>query len=155
LNTSSKIYWYGFTRQLKELYYLLLYENYISCGWDDFFTHFTGKKFSETPAYSVKIKWKGEMYLLALTINHLMEKGFLQFPQDEVISVVKIHFTSINKGDFDKYEMYQNKHSAKKLKLKLEALFPATSGYRCKTRLFYKARNKQPQKSVLEKLGIV
>jgi len=137
----NKIYWYGFTRQLKELYYLLTYEKFISCGWDEFFTHFTGKKFTITLNPKSKLKWEGEKDLLVLIVNHLVEKRFLDS------EAMTEHFKF--------YQKNKTKSSAKKLQVRLGALFPATSGYRCKERLFYRVRNKDPESVVFKNCGIV
>jgi hypothetical protein len=144
----GKIYFNGFTRQLKELYYLLSYEGYIACDIDEFFTHFTGKKFTPTEKPKVKLEWNEEKYLIALLVNHLIEKRFLD---DDIM---KTHFTGVSDAALNQYNENKNSASAKKLQILLNNLFPATSGYRCKERLFYKARNKEPQIAVLENCGI-
>jgi hypothetical protein len=133
---TNKIYWYGFTRQLKELFYLLRHEKLISCEWDEFFTHFTGKKFTLTQKPKTKLTWNGEKYLLAVITAHLIEKRFLDSDN------LKEHFENI-KDSKNEFEKNKNKPSSKKLQKKLDYLFPATSGYRCKERLFYRGRNKQ------------
>jgi|SRR4030095_11346901 len=151
---SAKIYWYGFTRQLNELYSLLFFERFISCEWDEFFTHFTGKKFTITPEPKRKLKWKGDKYSLALILSHLIEKRFLNSSFEENITIMKRHFENFSGPVLNEFEKNKKKPAAKRLQLKIDSLFPATSGYRCKERLFYRARNKKPQPEVLKNSGI-
>ncbi len=125
-----KIYWYGFKRQLQEFYRLLRSENIITCDIDEFFAHFTGKKLAIENDYTSKIKWNGTVDSMQTVINHLAEMRFLQ-KEDTELKVFQSHFS-----------ITQSKINSKRLKENLQLLFPATSGYRCKERLFYKARNK-------------
>lgn len=144
----GKIYFNGFTRQLKELYYLLSYEDYIACDIDEFFTHFTGKKFTLTGKPKGKLTWNKEKYLVPQLIAYLIEKRFLD---DDIM---KTHFEDVSDSDLSQYNENKDSSSAIKLQILLDRMFPATSGYRCKERLFYKARNKEPQLAVLENCGI-
>lgn len=125
-----KIYWYGFKRQLNEFYLLLRAEEIISCTLDEFFSHFTGKKLAIEDDYTTKIKWHGNAASMQTVIDHLAEMRFLQ-KEDTQLKVFRTHF-----------RVTEDKINTKHLKKKLQLLFPATSGYRCKERLFYKARNK-------------
>jgi hypothetical protein len=151
----GKIYWNCFTRQIKELYFLLQSEGCINCGLDEFLKHFTGKKITDLGKPGGKIKWLKDNQLLSVLASHLTEKGFLDGTSEENVKILLEHFIGNDKPAIINFETVEKSIETGKFQLKLEALFPATSGYRCKTRLFYKARNKQPQKSVLEKLGIV
>jgi hypothetical protein len=154
---SSKIYWYGFKRQLKELFYLLLFENYITCEWDEFLSHFTGKKFDQNQKFRInkkynrKLIWNKEGYLLILITNHLLQKGFLI---SDTLDFLKSHFQNIPVSALKQYEKNKNKPATKKLQSKLDCLFPAPSGYRCKERLYYRSRNLEPQNKVLKKCGL-
>jgi hypothetical protein len=139
-----KIYWYGFKRQLYEFYHLLSSENIISCGVDEFFSHFTGKKLAIENDYISKIKWQGGVESMQVIIHHLAEKRFLQ-QDDTELKVFKSHFRVTAKS---------NKMEQRLLRKKLELLFPATSGYSCKERLFYKARNKDSISKLLNDLNI-
>lgn len=140
-----KIYWYGFKRQLHEFYHLLRSENVIICDVDEFFSHFTGKKLAIENDYSSKIKWQGSVESMQAVIHHLAEKRFLQ-GEDTELKVFKSHF---------RVTAESNKTQQRSLRKKLELLFPATSGYRCKERLFYKARNKKDSLTkLLSELGI-
>jgi hypothetical protein len=151
----NKIFWYGFKRNLAELYFLLYYEKFISCDEDEFISHFTGKKFRVNENSRGKVIWNGEMYLLVLVLHHMVQKGFLQIKFDaNVISLLKEHFEGISHNDFGKSEKLKNSARAKKLRSKLECLFPETSGLRCKQRLYYKARNKESLDKVLRECGI-
>ena len=137
-----KIYWYGFKRQLIEFYHLLLSENLIDCNIDEFFPHFTGKKLAIEDDYTSKIKWLGNIDSMQVIIDHLAAKRFLQ-GEDTQLKVFKSHFriTDLNK--------IQNK----RLQKKLDFLYPETSGYRCKERLFYKSRNKTPLSKILAEIN--
>ena len=139
-----KIYWFGFKRQLIEFYHLLLSQNLIDCDIDEFFPHFTGKKLAIEEDYSSKIKWLGNADSMQLIIGHLTSKRFLQ-GEDTQLKTFKSHFRlsadSINSNH-------------KRLQKKLDFLYPETSGYRCKERLFYKARNKTPMSKLLNELSI-
>lgn len=150
----GKIYWNGFTRQLKELYYLLLGEGYVSCSMDEFLKHFTGKKITDLGRPGGKLEWKKEKYMLVPLINHLVEKRFLDGTPEENIIIFKEHIDSIPESVFKVYIENKNKTAAKDLRAKIEMLFPATSGYRCKERLYYKARNREPQREVLKNCGV-
>ncbi len=77
-------------------------------------------------------------------IDHLAEKRFLQ-NEDTELKVFKSHFR-VTAG--------LNEPRQRLLEKKLELLFPATSGYRCKERLFYKARNKDSLSKLLTELNI-
>ena len=136
-----KIYWYGFKRQLLEFYHLLRSENFIACDVDEFFSHFTGKKLAIEEDYNSKMKWQGNADSMQTIVRHLAEKRFLQ-GEDTELKVFKSHFRVT--GEL-------NKTRQNYLQKKLELLFPATSGYRCKERLFYKARNKEESISKLLK----
>jgi hypothetical protein len=143
----KKIYWYGFKRQLKELYYLLFAEGCISCSWDEFSVHFTGKKFGAERNYTKKLKWgKNENHLNSL-INYLTEKGFLRDSEN----VLK-HFNYVSNSAIKKNRNPRKQKRGEEFQFKLSRLFPASSGYRCKERLYYKARNKEPMNSVLNGL---
>lgn len=139
-----KIYWYGFKRQLYEFYLLLRSQNIISCDVDEFFSHFTGKKLAIENDYNSKIKWQGGVESMQVIIDHLAEKRFLQ-NEDTELKVFRSHF---------RVTAELNKTQLGLLQKKLELLFPATSGYRCKERLFYKARNKDSLSKLLTELNI-
>lgn len=150
MNESDKIFWYSFIRQLKELYFLLFTQKYISCGIDEFMSHFTGKKWkNEFQTSEKEIKWNSDKYLLILLINYLTEKGFLKTGSD-----LKKHFDNIGKSAVSEYTKNKNTTKAKKLRKKLETLFPETTGLRCKQRLYYRYRNKESMSSVLQNCGI-
>ena len=107
-------------------------------------SHFTGKKFGIETDYSKKLKWNNDKkYLLQLT-DHLSQKGF--FDKSVNNGMLKQHFSTVDKNTKNTV--------SKRFQSRLGLLFPAPSGYRCKERLFYKARNKMPQIIVLEKCGI-
>ncbi len=142
----DKIYWFCFKRQLKELYYLLFAEGYISSSWDEFSAHFTGKKFPIEKKYTKKLKWEKSKYTLTVLINYLFEKGFLKYSDNALR-----HFNNVSNPVSEKYRP-QNQKTAKEFQLKLNQLFPARSGYRCKERLYYKSRNKEPLRTVLKGL---
>ena len=156
METKDKIYWNGFIRQLKELYYLLSFEKYITTGSIEFISHFTGKKWrDEERSYTGKIKWEKEKYLLILLIEHLLEKKFLNWGSpNECVFILKKHFKDITNSDVKEYLVCENKPGAKKLKRKLNCLFPQNSGYRCKERIFYKIRNKEPESVILKNCGV-
>lgn len=147
----GKIYWFGFKRQLKELFYLLSFEDYISCHWDEFLSHFTGKKFRIDKKHKRKLAWKKEGYLLILISNHLLQKGFLI---SDTMDFLKSHFENIPASCIKQYEKSKIKPAAKKLQSKLDCLFPAPSGYRCKERKYYRARNKDNEFVILKNCGI-
>lgn len=77
-------------------------------------------------------------------IDHLAEKRFLQ-NEDTNLKVFRSHF---------RVTVGSDKTQLGLLRKKLELLFPATSGYRCKERLFYKARNKSGISKLLNNLNI-
>lgn len=137
-----KIYWYGFKRQLIEFYHLLLSQNLIDCDLDEFFPHFTGKKLAIEYDYTSKLKWLGNVDSIQLIIDHLTAKRFLQ-GEDTQLKTFKSHF---------RIPADSVKPNNKRLLKKLEFLYPETSGYRCKERLFYKARNKIPLSKLLNEL---
>jgi hypothetical protein len=150
-----KIFWFGFKRNLIELYYLLYSEKFISCDINEFLSHFTGKKFRVDEKSSGRIVWKSEKYLLALVLYHLTGKGFLQKTfDDEGITLLKEHFEDFSQTDIEIYEKLKNNSESKSLQQKLDCLFPETSGLRCKTRLYYKERNRQSISAVLGNCGI-
>ena len=142
----NKIYWYCFKRQLEELYYLLFFEKYISCDADEFISHFTGKKFRIGKNYSGKLLWNNEKYLLFVVFNHLIEKKFIDAKLTELLNK---HFEGCAYPVNEEYKENINKTASLKLKKKMETLFPMETGYRCKLRLYYKARNKESIFSVL------
>lgn len=151
----EKIFWYGFKRNLTELYYLLLAEKFISCDIDEFISHFTGKKFRIEINNKAKIAWHKENYFLVSVLHHLSEKGFLQNVfSSEGVSLLIQHFEGLTKADFGNYIEVKNGPPLKELQQKLECLFPETSGLRCKTRLYYKVRNKQSLRGVLKSCGV-
>lgn len=134
----NKIYWYCFKRQCREFYELLALYELISCSLDDFMSHFTGKKFyDEEIKISAKLKWHGDENLLNETALYLAEKGFI----DKEMGSLKA---------FEEHFKYSDKTTltGKKFHVSLKGLFPETTGYRCKTRSFYKERNKKPFKIV-------
>ncbi len=151
----EKIFWYGFKRNLTELYYLLMAEKFISCDIDEFTSHFTGKKFRIEKISHAKLIWHKENHFLISVLHHLSKKGFLQnVLEKEGVSLLIQHFEELTKADFGKYNEADNDHAIKELKQKLECLFPETSGLRCKTRLYYKERNKQSIRAVLKSCGV-
>jgi len=147
--TRDKIYWYCFKQQLRELYYLLYFEKCISCSADEFISHFTGKKFKHDTAYSRKLTWEKGKYLLVVLTRHLTKKKFINEP-----IILKHHFVDIPDSIMEDYNRNKNKPNAKKLQAKLDILFPATTGYRCKQRLFYRERNKENEITVIKNLKI-
>ena len=139
----KKIYWYGFKRQLIEFYNLLLSQNLIDCDIDEFLPHFTGKKFAIEEDYTSKIKWLGNADSIQLIIDHLTAKRFLQ-GEDTKLKIFKSHF---------RIPTDSKKTHLKLLQKKLEILYPETSGYRCKERLFYKARNRDSLTKLLAEIN--
>lgn len=141
---NRKIYWYCFKRQCREFYELLTVYKLISCSLDDFLSHFTGKKFyDEEIKISAKLKWYGDEKLLNETAHCLSEKGFIDKELGSP-KAFKEHFSYLNRPNEVSRKYYSS----------LKALFPETTGYRCKTRLFYKERNKMGLIDVLIKCGI-
>ena len=141
----KKIYWYCFKRQCREFYELLEIYKLISCSLDEFMSHFTGKKFyDEDIKIGEKLEWYGEETLLDETARYLAEKGFIDKDLGSSIAMEE-HFSYSN----------TNSPISKKFLLSLKTLFPETTGYRCKTRLYYKERNKISMKAVLKECGIV
>lgn len=134
-----RIYWFCFKRQLIELYYLLSTENLVSCNIEEFTSHFTGKKWPEYPnKCNGKIKWYGGKSLLFLVVNYLTGKGFIDSSFSE-------HFT---------YGTDSKNQNGRRLINTLNLLLPEKTGYRCKTRLYYRERNKENIFKVLKKCGI-
>ncbi len=130
---NNKIYWYCFKRQCREFYDLLTLYKLISCDIDMFMSRFTGKKFYDEDILPGDIiKWQGSEKLLIETFLYLAEKGFID---DETFtsSSIEKHFNCSNLLSI----------KSKKYFASLKALFPETTGYRCKTRLYYKERNKK------------
>jgi hypothetical protein len=149
MSVPPKIFWFCFIRQLKELYFLLYSQKFISCSIEEFIPHFTGKKWGDDQEkYKGKIKWSGEGYLLKILEDHLTEKGFLEAGN----SFAK-HFDT-GKSTID-YETNRNSSAAKSFRKRLEVLFPETTGLRCKQRLFYRYRNKEGMPAVLKHSGII
>lgn len=133
---NSKIYWFCFKRQCREFYELLSIYKLISCDINVFMSHFTGKKFYDDEVITGdKIIWNGDKKLLNETAMYLAEKGFID----------KDHSSAKAMEEHFKYSEAPAEIS-KKYYLSLKALFPETTGYRCKTRLYYKERNKKPFK---------
>ena len=133
---NKKIYWYCFKRQCREFYQLLTAYKLISCNLDEFMSHFTGKKFYDDEIkIGRKLLWYGDVKLLNGTASWLAEKGFIdkEFGSSEAM---------------EKHFKYSDKPIviSKKFHESLKTLFPETTGYRCKTRLYYKERNKKPFK---------
>jgi hypothetical protein len=130
---NKKIYWYCFKRQCREFYELLTIHKLISCSLDEFMSHFTGKKFyDERIKVGTRLQWHGGEKCLNETAHYLAERGFIDI---EIASskAMEEHF------EFSATSPVINKKFPESLK----ALFPETTGYRCKTRLFYKERNKK------------
>jgi hypothetical protein len=140
---SNKIYWYCFKQQLKELYHLLYSEECIRCDIDEFISHFTGKKFIIDEKFSAQLTWDKETYLLQLVANHLQEKKFI-----DDADILKKHFDDIPDTVGEQYSKNKNKPAAKRLQQKLDILFPAETGYRCRQRLYYRERNGMPPKKL-------
>ena len=141
---NRKIYWYCFKRQCREFYELLWAYKLISCSLDQFMSHFTGKKFyDEEIKIAAKLEWYGEEKLLNEAARYLAEKGFIDLELGSS-KAMEEHFR------------YSNTPAAisKKFLLSLKTLFPETTGYRCKTRLYYKERNLKSMNAVLKELGI-
>jgi len=96
-------------------------------------SHFTGKKFYDDDIKpGEKINWHGSEKLLNDTAAHLAERGFIDKELGSSKSMEE-HFKYSNKPDVKSKDYYKS----------LCTLFPETTGYRCKTRLFYKERNKK------------
>jgi len=130
---NKKIYWYCFKRQCREFYELLTIHKLISCSLDEFMSHFTGKKFYDDEIkIGAKIEWYGDVKVLSETATYLAEKGFID-KEPGSTKAMEEHF---------KYSDITNV-TGKKFLISLKALFPETTGYRCKTRLYYKERNKK------------
>lgn len=130
---------------------LLAAEKLIACSEEEFNKHFTGKKFPELPAYSVKIKWYGGTESLNMTLEYLAEKGFV-ITKDVKIYGFIIEGKSVTDMMREHFKISEpRKVSKKSFNEKLKKLFPETTAYRCKTRLYYKARNKSSLSNVLEK----
>ncbi len=136
-NNPDKIYWYCFKQQLKELYYLLYNEKFISCDLDEFITHFTGKKFNTDKMNGRKLIWNGNTELLSTIVDHLMDRKFINDREFEK------HFKTVT--DSAEFEL---RPKSNELQKKLETVFPAETGYRCKERLYYRERNKKNEFSV-------
>jgi len=128
---------------------------FISCDEGEFLSHFTGKKFRVNEKSGGKVIWNGEKYLLIVVLHHLTDKGFLQikFDKDDIV-FLSDHFAGLLPGDYEKYKRLKNSARAKKIRSKLECLFPETSGLRCKQRLYYRARNKASMSKVLGECGV-
>ena len=106
-------------------------------------SHFTGKKFyDEDIKIGEKLEWYGEETLLDETARYLAEKGFIDTELGSS-KAMEEHFS------------YSDTPAAvsKNSSLSLKTLFPETTGYRCKTRLYYKERNKKSMKAVLKECG--
>lgn len=133
---------------------LLTAEKLIDCNEKEFNKHFTGKKFPELPAYPAKIKWYGGTESLKMMLEYLAEKGFVITKDVKVYGfIIKgMSVTNMLKEHFKVSE--PRKVSKKSFTEKLGSLFPETSGLRCKTRLYYKERNKQSISKVLIGCGI-
>ncbi len=133
---NKKIYWYCFKRQCREFYELLVIYKLILCELEEFIAHFTGKKFYDDDILlSGKITWYGSKEVLKDTFKYLAGKGFI----DEAhcySQALEEHFK------FSAAPVTINNNYL----LSLNALFPETTGYRCKTRLYYRERNKKPVK---------
>ena len=99
-------------------------------------SHFTGKKFYDEDIYmGDKVKWYGSEKLLSETFTYLTEMGFIDKDND-VSNAIEQHFKIVDTPFVLNDKYYES----------LKALFPETTGYRCKTRLYYKERNKKPFK---------
>lgn len=130
---NRKIYWYCFKRQCREFYELLTLYKLISCSLVEFMSHFTGKKFyDEEIKTGAKLQWHADEKLLNETAMYLAEKGFLD---NELGSskALEEHFSYSDEPFEIGIEFFES----------LKKLFPETTGYRCKTRLYYKERNKK------------
>ena len=95
--------------------------------------------------------WNKEKYLLLSVINHLFKKKFIDSDHSDIL---KKHFDDMPDSILDDFNKSKNKPKAKKLQAKLVILFPSETGYRCKQRLYYKARNKESAFTVLKNCGI-
>lgn len=138
----KKIYWYCFKRQCREFYELLTLYNLISCSLDEFMSHFTGKKFYDDDIKPGEIiNWHGSKKLFNDTAAHLAEKGFIDKELGSSKDMEE-HFKYSDKPEVKSKDYYKS----------LCKLFPETTGYRCKTRLFYKERNKMSMKELLKVL---
>ncbi len=96
-------------------------------------SHFTGKKFYDDEIIiGAKLLWYGDEKCLNATAMYLAEKGFI----DKELGSSKT---------MEKHFNYSDKPTviSKKFSESLKVLFPETTGYRCKTRLYYKERNKK------------
>ena len=131
-----------------ELYDLLYLEKCILCDEDEFISHFTGKKFIIEKKYSGKLTWGREKDLLQLVANHLTEKKFI-----DDADLLKDHFDNIPATVGEEYKRNRNKSAAKKLQQKLDILFPAETGYRCRQRLYYREGNGMPPKKLRVSVG--
>ena len=135
---NRKIYWYCFKRQCREFYELLAVYKLISCSLDEFMSHFTGKKFYDDEIkLGAKLKWYGDKKSLNETAQYLAEKGFID-KEPGSTKAMEDHFKYSDKPTV----------MGKKFHVSLKALFPETTGYRCKTRLYYKERNRKSFKIV-------
>ena len=108
-------------------------------------SHFTGKKFyDEEIKIGEKLEWYGKETLLDETARYLAEKGFIDKDLGSSIAMEE-HFR------------YSDTPAAvsKNFSLSLKTLFPETTGYRCKTRLYYKERNRKSMNAVLKECGKV
>ena len=96
-------------------------------------SHFTGKKFyDEEIKIGAKIEWCGDEELLGETVKYLSEKGFIDKEMGSS-KALEDHFEISGTSSVINKKFYES----------LKALFPETTGYRCKTRLYYKERNKK------------
>jgi hypothetical protein len=129
---------------------LLTAEKLIECDETEFHKHFTGKKFPELPAYKAKINWYGGEGILTAMLDYLAEKGFVS-TKDIKIYGENVPGYSVNDMIKEHFKIEAPDKSSRKFIPKLEKLFPETTAYRCKTRLYYKARNKTSMNLVLEK----
>lgn len=137
---NKKIYWYCFKRQCRELYELLSANKLISCSKDEFMSHFTGKKFhDESIKTGARILWYGNEKLLNDIASYLAEKGFIEKEMGSS-HAFEDHFSYLDIPAV----------SSKKFLISLKTLFSETTGYRCKTRLYYKKRNRTALKEIIE-----
>jgi hypothetical protein len=134
---------------------LLASEELIDCSYDDFLKHFIGKKIYSNSENITKIKWYGGGDILTSMLKYLAEKGFVSFTDMKIYNfiIIGISLNDIVREHFKIAEV--RKINKKSFAEKLRNLFPETTSYRCKTRLYYKARNKQSISSVLESCGVV
>ncbi len=141
---NRKIYWYCFKRQCREFYELLVAYTLISCTLDEFLSHFTGKKFHDDEIKpGTKLIWYDDEKLLNDTARYLSEKGFIDKEHGSP-NALEEHFSYSNRPN----EVSRRYYSS------LKALFPETTGYRCKTRLYYKERNRKSMNAVLKECGV-